>query len=86
MELYGIFHILQFLKHLMDFLILSRLFHKIAVCIGCCRISVRNRHIYGRSQFPQRRGFSPYQPHVRAAQLIKPQYISIFSCVHHDPP
>ena len=86
MELYGIFHILQFLKHLMDFLILSRLFHEIAVCAGCCRISVRNRHIHGRSQFPQRRGFPSYQSHVGAAQLIKPQYISIFSCVHHDPP
>ena len=85
-KLYGIIHVAQFAQQFMDLCILSRLFHEIPISMSRCRISVGNGNTGGGGQFTQGGGFPAYQVHVLSVQFVKPQNISIFSCVHHSPP
>ena len=57
--------------------------HEITVSMSCRRVAVWYRHAGRGRQFTQRRRFPSDQIDIFSVQFIKPQYISILSCVHH---
>ena len=83
MEFDRVLYIGKTLQQFVDLFVLSGDIHEITVSMSCCRVAVWYRHAGRGRQFTQRRRFPSDQIDIFSVQFIKPQYISILSCVHH---
>ena len=85
-KFYAVFYIVQSFEKFMNLFVLSGNIHEITICVSGCSISIWYRHLGCTGQFPKGRRLAPYQTYIGSTQFIEPQYIFVFSFVHHNPP